>query len=306
VALSAWPEEEKEQMLLETSFPELGKPKKGKVRDIYDLDDKLLIVVTDRISAFDVVLPNGIPDKGKVLNQLSLFWFKQMEDVVKNHVLEWDAARFPPPLTKYADSLIGRSMIVKKARPFPVECVIRGYLSGSGWAEYQEKGSVCGMELPEGLQESARLEEPIFTPTTKADEGHDMAISMAQVEALIGASHASELQRLSIALYKKAAAFAEARGIIIADTKFEFGIVEDEIIVIDEVLTPDSSRFWSAKGYRPGQGQDSFDKQIVRDYLNTLDWGKTYPGPNLPTEIVEKTAQRYRDIFQILAGRPLA
>lgn len=292
-------------MLLETDFSDLGRPKKGKVRDIYDLGDKLLIVVTDRISAFDVVLPDGIPDKGKVLNQLSLFWFRQMEDVVKNHVLESDVVRFPASLEKYAGALAGRSMIVRKARPFPVECVVRGYLSGSGWAEYKEKGSVCGIELPAGLLESARLREPIFTPTTKAEEGHDTAISMGQVEALIGASHGGELRRLSIALYRKAAAFAEARGIIIADTKFEFGIVDNEIIVIDEVLTPDSSRFWSAKDYRPGQGQDSFDKQVVRDYLNTLDWGKTYPGPSLPAEIIEKTAQRYRDIFRILAGKPL-
>lgn len=292
-------------MLLETSFPELKEPKKGKVRDVYDLDDKLLIVVTDRISAFDVVLPDGVPDKGKVLNQLSLFWFGQTEAVVGNHVLESDVSRFPESLTKYADLLRGRSMIVKKAKPFPVECVVRGYLAGSGWSEYKEKGSVCGITLPKGLKESARLDEPIFTPTTKAEEGHDMAISMEQARELIGADHANELARLSLALYKKAAAFAEARGIIIADTKFEFGTVGGETIVIDEVLTPDSSRFWSAKEYRPGQGQDSFDKQIVRDYLNTLDWGKTYPGPHLPAEIVEKTAQRYREIFQILAGKPL-
>ncbi len=290
-------------MLLESNFPDLGAPKKGKVRDIYSLDDRLLIVVTDRLSAFDVVLPDGIPDKGKVLNQLSLFWFHQMEDVVKNHVLESDVDRYPEPLRKYADALRGRSMLVRKANPFPIECVVRGYLSGSGWAEYREKGSVCGVRLPVGLKESARLDEPIFTPTTKAEEGHDMAISMDRVKALVGSEHASELERLSIALYKRAAAFAEGRGIIIADTKFEFGTVGSEIIVIDEVLTPDSSRFWSAKGYRPGEGQDSFDKQIVRDYLNTLDWNKTYPGPRLPPEITEKTAQRYREIFQILAGK---
>jgi len=293
-------------MLLETNFSGLGTPKRGKVRDIYDLDDRLLIVVTDRVSAFDVVLPDGIPDKGKVLNQLSLFWFHQMEGVVKNHVLESDADRFPEPLNKFADELRGRSMIVRKAIPFPVECVVRGYLSGSGWAEYKEKGSVCGVELPEGLKESGRLDGPIFTPTTKAEEGHDMAISSDQVKALVGAGQASELRRLSISLYERAAAFAEARGIIIADTKFEFGQAGGETIVIDEVLTPDSSRFWSAKDYRPGQGQNSFDKQIVRDYLNTLDWNKTYPGPRLPVEIVEKTAQRYREIFQILTGKPLA
>ena len=292
-------------MLLETDFPSLGVPKKGKVRDIYDLGDKLLIVVTDRLSAFDVVLPDGIPDKGKVLNQLSLFWFRQMEDVVKNHVLESDADRFPEGLKKHADALRGRSMVVRKAKPFPVECVVRGYLSGSGWTEYKQKGGVCGIALPAGLEESARLPEPIFTPTTKADEGHDMAISMEQVKALIGEQPAIELERLSIALYKRAAGFAQERGIIIADTKFEFGRVDDQIIVIDEVLTPDSSRFWSAKDYRPGQGQDSFDKQIVRDYLNTLDWDKTYPGPRLPPEIMEKTAQRYREIFRILTGKPI-
>ena len=216
------------------------------------------------------------------MNQLSLFWFRQMEDVVKNHVLESDADRFPEGLKKHADALRGRSMVVRKAKPFPVECVVRGYLSGSGWTEYKQKGGVCGIALPAGLEESARLPEPIFTPTTKADEGHDMAISMEQVKALIGEQPAIELERLSIALYKRAAGFAQERGIIIADTKFEFGRVDDQVIVIDEVLTPDSSRFWSAKDYRPGQGQDSFDKQIVRDYLNTLDWDKTYPGPPAP------------------------
>lgn len=299
-------EEAKERVLLDTNLPGLGIPKKGKVRDIYDLGDRLLIVVTDRVSAFDVVLPDGIPDKGKVLNQLSLFWFHQMEDVVRNHVLKSDADRFPEPLRKYADVLRGRSVIVRKANPFPVECVVRGYLSGSGWTEYKEKGSVCGVKLPEGLKESGRLDEPIFTPTTKAEEGHDTAISMDRVKALVGAGRASELERLSIALYKRAAAFAEARGIIVADTKFEFGQVGSETIVIDEILTPDSSRFWSAKDYRTGQGQDSFDKQIVRDYLNTLGWNRAYPGPRLPVEIVEKTAQRYREIFQILTGKPLA
>ncbi|OPY68583.1 MAG: Phosphoribosylaminoimidazole-succinocarboxamide synthase [Syntrophorhabdaceae bacterium PtaU1.Bin034] len=292
-------------MLLETQFADLGAPKKGKVRDIYDLGDKLLIVVSDRVSAFDVVLPTGIPDKGKVLNQLSLFWFRQMEDVVKNHVLESEVDRFPDPLKKYSDALRGRSMVVKKAKPFPVECVVRGYLSGSGWSEYKDKGSVCGIELPKNLQESQRLDEPIFTPTTKADEGHDLAISMEQTKDLIGAEAAAQLKQLSISIYKRAAAFAEKRGIIIADTKFEFGVLDGETIIIDEILTPDSSRFWSAKDYTVGRGQDSFDKQIVRDYLNTLDWDKTYPGPELPPAIVEKTAQRYREIFEILSGSRL-
>ena len=275
------------------------------MRDVYDLGDKLLIVVTDRVSAFDVVLPTGIPDKGKVLNQLSLFWFRRMSDVVENHVLESDVERYPEALKKYADRLRGRSMVVKKARPFPVECVVRGYLAGSGWSEYREKGSVCGVRLPAGMEESGRLDEPIFTPTTKAEEGHDLAISMEQVEDLIGPGAAHTLQRLAVEVYTRARAYAEGRGILVADTKFEFGSIDGKTIIIDEILTPDSSRFWSAKEYRPGRGQDSFDKQIVRDYLNTLDWDKAYPGPQLPQEIVEKTAQRYREIYQILAGKPL-
>ncbi|MGD0656690.1 MAG: phosphoribosylaminoimidazolesuccinocarboxamide synthase [Syntrophorhabdales bacterium] len=292
-------------MLLETAFTDIGIPKRGKVRDVYDLGDKLLIVVTDRVSAFDVVLPTGIPDKGKVLNQLSLFWFRRMSDVVENHVLESDVERYPEALKKYADRLRGRSMVVKKARPFPVECVVRGYLAGSGWSEYREKGSVCGVRLPAGMEESGRLDEPIFTPTTKAEEGHDLAISMEQVEDLIGPGAAHTLQRLAVEVYTRARAYAEGRGILVADTKFEFGSIDGKTIIIDEILTPDSSRFWSAKEYRPGRGQDSFDKQIVRDYLNTLDWDKAYPGPQLPQEIVEKTAQRYREIYQILAGKPL-
>ena len=292
-------------MLLETAFDDIGTPKRGKVRDIYDLGDKLLIVVTDRVSAFDVVLPTGIPDKGKVLNQLSLFWFAQMKDVVENHVLESDVERFPQALKKYADHLRGRSMVVKKARPFPVECVVRGFLAGSGWSEYKEKGSVCGVRLPAGLEESGRLDEPIFTPTTKAEEGHDLAISLEQVNGLIGAEAANTLKSLAVNVYTRARAYAESRGILVADTKFEFGSIDGRTIIIDEILTPDSSRFWSAHEYRPGRGQDSFDKQIVRDYLNTLDWNKTYPGPQLPPDIVGKTAQRYREIYQILAGKPL-
>jgi phosphoribosylaminoimidazole-succinocarboxamide synthase len=292
-------------MLLETAFDDVGIPKRGKVRDVYDLGDKLLIVVTDRVSAFDVVLPTGIPDKGKVLNQLSLFWFRRMSDVVENHVLESDVEQYPEALKKYADQLRGRSMVVKKARPFPVECVVRGYLAGSGWSEYREKGSVCGVRLPAGMEESGRLDEAIFTPTTKAEEGHDLAISMEQVEDLIGSEAARTLQRLAVEVYTRARAYAEGRDILVADTKFEFGSIDGKTIIIDEILTPDSSRFWSAKEYRPGRGQDSFDKQIVRDYLNTLDWDKTYPGPQLPSEIVEKTAQRYREIYRILAGKPL-
>jgi phosphoribosylaminoimidazole-succinocarboxamide synthase len=293
------------EMLLETGFADLGTPRKGKVRDIYDLGATLLIVVTDRVSAFDVVLPTGIPDKGKVLNQLSLFWFRRMEDIVRNHVVESDVARYPAALAKYTDRLSGRSMIVKKANPIPAECVVRGYLAGSGWTEYREKGTVAGIKLPAKLQESQRLEEPIFTPTTKADEGHDIPISQDRLRELIGARQAEEVTRLSFEIYKRAATLAETRGILIADTKFEFGIVDGETIIIDEILTPDSSRFWSARDYKPGQGQDSFDKQIVRDYLNTLEWNKTAPGPELPAAIVEKTAQRYREIYEILTGSPL-
>jgi phosphoribosylaminoimidazole-succinocarboxamide synthase len=292
-------------MLFETRIPDLASPKRGKVRDVYDLGDKLLIVVSDRVSAFDVVLPTPIPDKGKVLNQLSLFWFGQMKGIVKNHVLEWDVASYPEVLKRYADQLRGRSMVVRKATPFPVECVVRGYLSGSGWEEYRHKGSVCGTVLPPGLRESDRLEEPIFTPTTKAEEGHDVAISMTEVIEIVGEKAAEELRRLSIALYRKGAVLAGNKGIIIADTKFEFGSIEGEMILIDEILTPDSSRFWSAEGYQSGRGQDSFDKQIVRDYLNTLGWNKTYPGPELPPQIVEKTAQRYREILEILTGRSI-
>jgi phosphoribosylaminoimidazole-succinocarboxamide synthase len=293
------------RMLIETGFTDLGTPKKGKVRDIYDLGDRLLIVATDRVSAFDVVLPTGIPDKGRVLNQLSLFWFREMEDLIENHVLESDAERYPPSLGKYAGELRGRSMIVKKARPLSAECVVRGYLAGSGWSEYREKGTVCGIRLPGNLKESQRLDEPIFTPTTKAEEGHDLAISQDQLRSLIGPDQAEEVTRLSLSIYRRAAAFAEARGILIADTKFEFGLVDGKTIIIDEILTPDSSRFWSARDYEPGRGQESFDKQIVRDYLSTLEWDKTYPGPGLPPEIVDKTATRYREIFEILMGRPL-
>lgn len=293
------------EMLLETGFADLGAARKGKVRDIYDLGATLLIVVTDRVSAFDVVLPTGIPDKGKVLNQLSLFWFRSMEDIVRNHVVESDVARYPAALAKYADRLSGRSMIVKKANPIPAECVVRGYLAGSGWSEYREKGTVAGIKLPAKLLESQRLEEPIFTPTTKADEGHDIPISHDRLRELIGTRQAEEVTRLSLEIYKRAATLAETRGILIADTKFEFGIVDGETIIIDEILTPDSSRFWSARDHKPGQGQDSFDKQIVRDYLNTLEWDKTAPGPELPAAIVAKTSQRYREIHEILTGSPI-
>lgn len=292
-------------MLLETRFSDLGKAKKGKVRDIYDLGDQLLIVATDRISAFDVVLPSGIPDKGKVLTQLSLFWFKEMEEIVGNHVVEWDVERYPDHLRRHKEELRGRSMLARKARVFPVECVVRGYLAGSAWAEYREKGTACGIPLRKHLVESQQLEEPLFTPSTKAEEGHDMNISMEGLKDLIGERMAEELKRLTIMIYKKAAQIAQARGILVADAKFEFGTVDGKTIIVDEALTPDSSRFWSAKHYKPGESQDSYDKQIVRDYLNGLTWDKTYPGPALPPEIVDKAAQRYREIFEILTGTKL-
>jgi phosphoribosylaminoimidazole-succinocarboxamide synthase len=228
-----------------------------------------------------------------------------MADTIRNHVVESDVTRYPAALAKYADRLSGRSMIVKKANTIPAECVVRGYLAGSGWTEYREKGTVSGIKLSAKLHESQKLEEPIFTPTTKADEGHDIPISQEGLWELIGARQAEEVTRLSLEIYKRAASFAETQGILIADTKFEFGIVDGETIIIDEILTPDSSRFWSARDYKPGQGQDSFDKQIVRDYLNTLDWDKTAPGPELPAAIVEKTSQRYREIYEILTGGPL-
>jgi len=292
-------------VLRETNFIDLGIPKRGKVRDIYDLGDSLLIVATDRLSAFDVVLPTGIHDKGKVLTKLSVFWFRHMEDIVKNHIIEVDAEKFPEPVKKYAPILKDRSMLVKKARVIPVECVVRGYLAGSGWKEYQETGTICGITLPSGLVESSKLATPIFTPTTKAEEGHDLSISYKELENKIGSSLARTLKDISIAVYEKACRIAEARGIIIADTKFEFGMRNGDIIVIDEMLTPDSSRFWSKKEYAPGKPQDSYDKQIVRDYLNTLTWNKTYPGPELPPAIVEKTRARYMEILTILTGEGL-
>jgi len=291
------------ETLRETNFTEIGAPRRGKVRDVYDLGESLLIVASDRLSAFDVVLPTGIPDKGKVLTRLSAFWFKEVGDIVENHIIETDVERYPEPLKKYKDQLKDRSMIVRKAKVIPVECVVRGYLAGSGWKEYKESRTICGIRLPEGLLESSKLQRPIFTPTTKADEGHDMNITFGQMSEMVGERLAERLLSLSINIYEKACAVAEKRGIIIADTKFEFGLIDGEIIIVDEALTPDSSRFWSKKSYKAGESQDSYDKQIVRDYLNTLDWGKTYPGPELPAEIVRKTRSRYIEIYEILTGK---
>lgn len=292
-------------ILLETNFVGIGKARRGKVRDIYDLEDQLLIVTTDRLSAFDVVLPTGIKDKGRVLTTLSLFWFRQMEDVIPNHIIQTDTAKYPKLLKPYSEALKGRSMLVKKAKVLPVECVVRGYLAGSGWSEYKQSRTVCGISLPDGLLESSKLEAPIFTPSTKAEEGHDVNISFEETIKIIGDDYAKRLRDTSIAIYEKASAIAEKKGIIVADTKFEFGLIDGDVILIDEVLTPDSSRFWSKKDYKPGKPQDSYDKQIVRDYLESLDWGKTYPGPELPPEVAERTSERYKEIYGILTGEKL-
>lgn len=293
------------EVVLKTEIPEIGPPRSGKVRDIYDLGESLLLVATDRVSAFDVVLPNGIPDKGKVLNQISVFWFEQMKDIVKNHIITTEVSEYPHYLRKYSAMLKGRSMLVKKAKPFPVECIVRGYLSGSGWKEYKKSGSLCGIKLPEGLLESSALSEPLFTPSTKAETGHDVNISFEEAKKLLGSETALCLRDLSLRIYEKARDYALKRGIIIADTKMEFGLLDGEIIIIDELLTPDSSRFWSAADYAPGRAQDSYDKQIVRDYLLTLDWDQTPPAPVLPEDIVLKTAARYREILRILTGKDL-
>jgi phosphoribosylaminoimidazole-succinocarboxamide synthase len=289
-------------VILETNFSDISLLKRGKVRDIYDLDDLLLLIATDRISAFDVVLPSGIPGKGRVLTKISSFWFEKMKDIVQNHVVATDVKDFPGKLQKYADILEGRSMLVKKTQTIPVECVVRGYLSGSGWKEYREKRSICGIQLPEGLIESSRLEEPIFTPSTKEEYGHDINVSFDYVQGILGKDLADRLKDTSLHVYRKARDLAEKKGTIIADTKFEFGIYNDQLMIIDELLTPDSSRFWSLKNYAPGKGQDSYDKQIVRDYLLTLAWNKTYPGPSLPDDVIERTSKRYEEILGIITG----
>lgn len=287
-------------LVMETNLEGVKLLRRGKVRDVYEIEDYLLIIATDRVSAFDVVLPNGIPDKGKVLTQISLYWFNQVKDIIENHIVATDVKDYPSSLHKYRHMLEDRSMLVKKAKPMPVECIVRGYLSGSGWKEYKEKGTVCGIKLPPGFVESSRLDEPIFTPSTKADEGHDINISFDEMRKIVGGEIAGKLSEASLAVYRKGREAAEKKGIIIADTKMEFGMYDNRLILIDELLTPDSSRFWSIKAYKPGKGQDSFDKQIVRDYLLTLDWDQTYPGPVLPEEIVQKTAVRYREILEIL------
>lgn len=279
--------------------------RRGKVRDVYDLGDRLLIVATDRISAFDVVLPTGIPDKGVVLTQLSLFWFRLLADVVPHHVLASDVKDFDARLQPFREQLEGRSMLVTKTEPLPVECVVRGYITGSGLKDYQASGSICGIRLPEGLRESDRLDPPIFTPSTKAEVGHDENIRFEDVERLVGGERAAELRRVSLALYERALSHAESCGILLADTKFEFGVKEGRLVWIDEALTPDSSRFWPRDGYQPGRGQPSFDKQFVRDYLESLKWDKRPPAPALPDDVVSRTREKYLEAFARLTGKPL-
>jgi phosphoribosylaminoimidazole-succinocarboxamide synthase len=287
----------------ETNFAGVSPVARGKVRDIYDLQDRLLIVATDRLSAFDVVMPTPIPDKGRVLTQLSLFWFNLLHDIIPNHVVS--STDFPDPFDRFTEDLVGRSMVVRKTKPLPIECVARGYLSGSGWKEYRSTGKVCGIALPCGLRESDKLPENIFTPATKASSGHDENISFEEVAEMIGKPLAQKVRGVTLEIYRRAAAYAEQRGILLADTKFEFGLLGDELIWIDEALTPDSSRFWSAEQYQPGGAQPSFDKQFVRDYLERIEWPKTPPGPVLPPDVVAATRAKYREAFRILVGHEL-
>jgi len=296
--------------LLQTSLPGLTLHRQGKVRDVYEIGSELLIVATDRISAFDYVLGSGIADKGAVLNQLSAFWFELTRDIVPNHMISIRAEEFPAPARQHAGVLRGRSMLVRRTSPVPVECVVRGYLSGSGWKEYQASGAVCGIELPAGLRESDRLPHAIFTPATKADTGHDINIGLQEAGRLVGQDLIAHLRDLSLRMYARGAAHAEARGIIVADTKFEFGLVpgprgRDEVLLIDEVLTPDSSRFWPADRYQPGGGQPSFDKQFVRDYLERIRWNKEPPVPSLPDDVVARTREKYLEAFRRLTDREL-
>ena len=291
------------KVLSETHFAGLIPSARGKVRDIYDLGDKLLIVATDRLSAFDVILPTPIPDKGRVLTQLSLFWFNLLRGVIPNHVIS--ATDFPAPFDRFKEDLAGRAMVVRKTKPLPIECVVRGYVSGSGWKDYRVTGKICDIPLPTNLVESDRLPEPIFTPATKAVSGHDENISFEQASKMIGEELAVKVREVSLEIYRRAAAYAEPRGIIVADTKFEFGLLNDELIWIDEALTPDSSRFWPAAHYSPGGPQPSFDKQFVRDYLERMRWPKTPPGPELPPEVVSATRDKYREAYRILTRREL-
>ncbi|HEU5122527.1 MAG TPA: phosphoribosylaminoimidazolesuccinocarboxamide synthase [Verrucomicrobiae bacterium] len=293
------------ETVLQLDLPGIKKVKSGKVREIFDLGDALLLVASDRLSAFDVVLPNGIPRKGEVLTQISHFWFEKFSGLVPNHLLAKANDPLPANLQPFADKLSGRSMIVKKAKPLAIECIVRGYLSGSGLKEYKKSETVCGIKLPPGLAESAELPEPIFTPSTKAEAGHDENISFEEAKKIVGDALATEARDLSLKIYKAGRDYARQRGIIIADTKFEFGIFDGQLILIDEVLTPDSSRFWPADQYVPGKSQPSFDKQFVRDYLETLTWDKTPPGPVLPDDVVAKTSAKYLEAYEKLTGKKL-
>jgi phosphoribosylaminoimidazole-succinocarboxamide synthase len=296
--------------LIDTSLEGLTLHRRGKVRDVYEVGSDLMIVATDRISAFDYVLASGIPDKGKVLTQLSAFWFDWIGDLVPHHMMSWDVDGFPAPARRHADLLRGRSMLVRRTEPVPVECVARGYLSGSGWKEYQQTGTVCGITLPTGLRESDRLPEPIFTPATKAETGHDVNISEQEAGRIVGDALIARLKSLTLEIYSRAVKHAESRGIIIADTKFEFGMVgagnpATDVVLIDEVLTPDSSRFWPQDQYEAGHGQPSFDKQYVRDYLEEIKWNKQPPVPSLPDTVVRRTREKYVEAYRLLSGREL-
>ncbi len=289
--------------MIQTDFPDLKLFRRGKVRDVYDLDTTLLMVATDRISAFDVIMGQPIPQKGEILTSVSLFWFEKTRHIVRNHLISSNVAEYPAECLKYADVLRGRSMLVEKTAPLAIECVVRGYVAGSGWKEYKTSETICGIKLPSGLQESSRLAEPIFTPATKAETGHDENISFEEAATIVGAKTAADVRDLSIRLYTFAAEYAAKRGIILADTKFEFGVdTTGAIILIDEALTPDSSRFWLANEWQPGKSQMNFDKQVLRDYLETLDWNKQYPPPNLPQEILDKTAAKYREALERLTA----
>lgn len=293
-------------VLLESRLPGVKHFASGKVRDVYAPgEEQLLIIATDRISAFDCILPNGIPGKGRVLTQMSIFWFEMMRDLVPTHFLTADVDEYPDELKPFRDQLTGRSMLVRRAEMFPIECVARGYLSGSGWKEYRQHGTVCGIPLPAGLRDSDRLPEPIFTPATKAQTGHDENVSFEAAASVVGRETAAKLRDLTLAIYRKASDYAETRGIILADTKFEFGMIGDELVLGDEVLTPDSSRFWPRDQYAPGGAQKSYDKQFVRDYLETLDWNKQPPAPPLPADVIQKTSEKYREAYETLTGKRL-
>ncbi|MGA2270020.1 MAG: phosphoribosylaminoimidazolesuccinocarboxamide synthase [Bryobacteraceae bacterium] len=293
------------QVILETNLAGVERCARGKVRDVYQIDGRLLIVATDRISAFDYILGTGVPDKGKVLTQLSIFWFDFLRDLTPNHFLTARVEEYPDPLPRFRDQIEGRSMLVRRAAMIEIECVARGYLAGSGWREYRERGTVCGIKLPAGLRESGKLPEPLFTPATKAQTGHDENVPFTRVCSLVGADLAERLRDLTLAIYTRAARYAETKGVIIADTKFEFGFVSEELVLGDEALTPDSSRFWPADSYRPGGPQSSYDKQFVRDYLESIRWNKQPPAPALPEEVAAKTSEKYRQAYCALTGREL-